>query len=88
MGGDICTVNRQIAAIRVIKNRDGAAWPQYARRIADVPLGNFGRDRDNAALNQLEAFIHQVQALKRTGRLDPATADALIAAAQTIIGSI
>jgi hypothetical protein len=29
-----------------------------------------------------------VQALKRTGRLDPATADALIAAAQTIIGSI
>jgi hypothetical protein len=49
---------------------------------------SLGRDRDNAAVNQIEAFIHQVRALERTGRLDETTAEALIAAARTIIGSI
>jgi hypothetical protein len=38
------------------------------------------------ATNELEAFINEVEALKRSGRLAPAVADTWIAAARAIIG--
>lgn len=44
------------------------------------------RGNRNAARGQLNAFINEVQALQRSGRLDAATADLLIAQAQAIIG--
>ena len=46
---------------------------------------SLGRGNRNAAVNQLRAFINEVQALKRSGRLDPASADSLIAQAHAII---
>jgi len=49
---------------------------------------SLARGNDQAAVNQLGAFINEVQALRRTGRLGPATADLLIGQAQAIIDAI
>jgi hypothetical protein len=40
---------------------------------------------NNAAVNQLNAFSHEIRALKRSKRLDAATADFLIGEIQTVI---
>lgn len=49
---------------------------------------SLARANRNAARGQLNAFINKVQALKRSGRLDAATADSLIVQAQAIINGI
>jgi hypothetical protein len=46
------------------------------------------RENANAARNQLQAFINQIRAVERSGRLDSTTAGQLISAAQAIIDSI
>lgn len=46
---------------------------------------SLARGNRKAATNQLNAFIHEVEALKRGGRLDAATADELIAMALVVI---
>ena len=40
------------------------------------------------AVNQFRAFINEIRALERSGRLDAATASSLIAAVQAIIDAI
>lgn len=50
--------------------------------VAEVSLA---RDASEAAINQLEAFIKEVRALQRSGRLDDATAGQWIAIAQAIM---
>lgn len=54
----------------------------------EAAIDSLNRGRDNAAMNQLWAFINQVEALRRSGRLTVEEADALIAIAQRIIDSI
>ena len=49
---------------------------------------SLARGQRNAAINQLRAFINEVNALKRSHRLDAATAGALISQAQAIINSL
>jgi hypothetical protein len=49
----------------------------------DVERGN-----DNAAVNNLGAFINEVEALERSGRLAPADAAALINSANAIVGEL
>jgi hypothetical protein len=49
---------------------------------------SLARENRNGASGQLNAFINQVQALERSGRLDAATADSLIAGAQAIINGL
>jgi hypothetical protein len=51
----------------------------------DAARRSRARGNDTAARNQLAAFINELEALKRSGRLDPATADALIAAARALV---
>ena len=46
------------------------------------------RGNDHAATGQLEAFIHEVDAKGRSGHLQPALAELLIAEAQAIIDRI
>jgi hypothetical protein len=47
-------------------------------------------DRGNrtAAANQLQAFVNQVNALLRSGRLSPAQAQELIGSANAVIASL
>jgi DNA/RNA endonuclease G (NUC1) len=54
-------------------------------RAAQQSLGN---GNENAALNQLGAFVNQVQAMVQSGHLSQAHGAALIAAAQRIVASI
>ncbi|MBI2089680.1 MAG: tandem-95 repeat protein [Deltaproteobacteria bacterium] len=46
---------------------------------------SLARGQIKAAANQLGAFINELEALKRSGRLDPATADSLLALARAIM---
>jgi hypothetical protein len=66
--------------------------PQGTERSLLAKLGSAQRalDRGNetAATGKLTAFINQTEALKRTGRLDPASANQLIAEARAIIRDI
>lgn len=54
----------------------------------DAAIVSLDRAKPNAAKGQLGAFINQVKAFKKTGRLDAATADLLIDEAQELIGLI
>jgi hypothetical protein len=49
---------------------------------------SLARGNATPAINQLDAFINEVRALERSGRLDTATADGLIAQTQAIIGHL
>jgi alpha-tubulin suppressor-like RCC1 family protein len=49
---------------------------------------SLARDNRNAARNQLDAFVNEINALKESGRLPSSTAQDLIAIAQIIIDSI
>ena len=51
----------------------------------DAALASLARQNSHVAANQLRAFIHEVQALQRSGRLDDTTASRWIAAAERII---
>ena len=57
-------------------------------RKLDAAQQSLARGNRNAARGQLNAFINEVQALERSGRLAPATADSLIAQAKAIIDRI
>ncbi len=54
----------------------------------DAAQQSLAKGNDTAAINQLNAFVHEVRALKRSGRLDATTADGLIAQAQAIISQL
>ncbi len=49
---------------------------------------SLGRGNRTAAINQLGAFINELEALARSGRLDPATAAALIDLTRALVGSL
>lgn len=51
-------------------------------------LSSLESDRTNPAVNQIRSFIREVQALVRSGRLDPGTGDQLIPAADQIIAGL
>jgi hypothetical protein len=46
------------------------------------------RENNNAATKQIGAFIHEINAMNRTGRIDPQAADELIGAATDIINEL
>ena len=48
----------------------------------NAALASLARQNSRAAANQLRAFIHEVEAMQRSGRLDDATASRWIAAAE------
>ncbi|MGZ5450232.1 MAG: pullulanase-type alpha-1,6-glucosidase [Thermoanaerobaculia bacterium] len=50
-------------------------------------IHSFERGQNHAGINQLRAFIHQVEAMVRSGRLDAATGAAWIGEAEAIIAS-
>ena len=50
---------------------------------ASIAAGNFG-----AAVNQLEALLHELDAMERSGRLSPADATHLRTEVQRVIDSI
>jgi pullulanase len=51
-------------------------------------INAFQRGQNNAGANQLRAFIHEVEAMVRSGRLSAATGAAWVAEAQAILGSL
>jgi hypothetical protein len=55
--------------------------------ISKLEAAQRSRNR-NAARGQLNAFINEVRALKRNGRLDASTADSLVAQAQSVLDGI
>lgn len=58
------------------------------RASLDAALSAFARGNATAAANELGAFINKVEALKRSGRLDAATAQALIDATNRVLRSM
>jgi pullulanase-type alpha-1,6-glucosidase len=48
----------------------------------------FQRGQNNAGVNQLRAFIHEVEAMVASGQLDAATGAAWVGEAEAIIGSV
>jgi hypothetical protein len=54
----------------------------------DAALKSLDKGHRTTAINQLLAFINQVQALQQSGRLDAPTAADLIAQAQRIIAAL
>jgi pullulanase-type alpha-1,6-glucosidase len=65
---------------------DVTAQPLRAKLLAAIDA--FQRGQTNAGSNQLRAFIHEVEALVRSGQLDAATGAALIQEANAILGSV
>lgn len=51
-------------------------------------LAAVDRGQENTAANNLGAFINEVEAMERSGRIPSADADALITAAQAIIDQL
>lgn len=51
-------------------------------------IASVERDHDKTAANNLGAFIHEVEAMERSGRLTPGDADALINSADAIISQL
>lgn len=51
----------------------------------DAAERSFERGRDNAAAGQLGAFVNEVAAFERTGKLDPATAAELVALVEELL---
>jgi hypothetical protein len=84
--GECSTIPQLIARVQATNLSAGLKNALISKLLAAQAA--LDRGRTNAAINQLEAFINQVKALKKTGRLDATTADALIACAQTIISHI
>lgn len=66
--------------------RTGAGTALLAK--LNAALAALDRDRDNAAVNQLEAFIAQVEAMVASDQLAASTGDALVAGAETAIAGI
>lgn len=54
----------------------------------DAALKSLSKGNDNAAVNQLNAFINQIWALKKSGRLSDATAEWLVFEANQLIDLI
>jgi hypothetical protein len=54
----------------------------------DAAVRQIDRGNASAAINQLGAFINQVNALIRSGRLSPGEGQGLIGAADKIIGNL
>ncbi|HEY0372395.1 MAG TPA: pullulanase-type alpha-1,6-glucosidase, partial [Thermoanaerobaculia bacterium] len=51
-------------------------------------IDSFTRGQNNAGANQLRAFIHEVQAMVNSGRLDAAAGASLVAEAEAILGTM
>jgi len=66
--------------------RTGAGTALLAK--LNAALAALDRDRDNAAVNQLEAFIAQVEAMVASDRLAPAAGEGLVAGAELAITGI
>jgi hypothetical protein len=79
----IASVIAQVVSLNLNAGLKGSLTSKLGAAQRSLARGSSG-----AAINQLNAFINQVQALLLSGRLDRATAKGLIAAAQAIIHSI
>jgi hypothetical protein len=54
----------------------------------DVAQRSLARGNERSAASQLSAFVNETQAMERSGRLEPAAAASLIAAAQAILDAL
>jgi hypothetical protein len=78
---EIGLVNSQVAGLSSLNDgQKNSLESKLQAAQQSLTQGN-----DNAAINQLNAFINEIGALKRSKRLDAATADLLIGEIQTAI---
>ncbi|HYP29367.1 MAG TPA: DUF4350 domain-containing protein [Blastocatellia bacterium] len=84
-----CPVPTVESVIRQVAGLDLNAGDQHSliSKLGEAE-DSIARGNSDAAINQFNAFINQVQALQRSRRLDSTTANQLIAAVQTIIESL
>jgi hypothetical protein len=81
-------IRQQIEAMidEILEDLDlhGGAAASLTSKLENV-LAKLDKDNVGAAINQLQAFIQETQALVRADKLTQSEADALIAAAQDVI---
>jgi hypothetical protein len=79
------TLDALIAKVRALPLHHGLIRSLLAK--LEAASRSYARGNVTAGDNQLGAFIHEVEALGRTGRLDRGVADDLIAHAQAVIAA-
>ncbi len=76
------------ASVMALARVIGAGGANSLTSTLAAAQASVARGNQTAAINQLNAFINQVQALVRSGRLDPATGATLISEAQILTAGL
>lgn len=83
-------VEELIAQVRALA-AGGALSPGNANSLESklrAALASLDRGRTNAAVQQLRAFMREVEALVRSGRLEPEVGEELLDQADTVVGGL
>jgi DNA/RNA endonuclease G (NUC1)/PKD repeat protein len=83
----IDALSRQVRALQTTGTLTGGESNALDASLRNA-LKSLDKDNPTPARNQLEAFVNKVQAMQQSGRLDAASAAALIGYAQRIVASI
>lgn len=86
--GDACAPDPVVEVDALVDMVEALDLPASTVSTLTAARSSLERGNIRAARGQLGAFINQLRALQRSGRLEAATAEALTAAAEVIIGLI